>query len=160
MHKKNLIVGSVVLAVLVLGVLFYGHKRSENLSSEEKVFKSIADSHVQGNVPDQDNFDIFIKRDLQTYFDSYYKTSSSTIEYELLRQGPTQTGMAFPKYYLWVKVLKNDKDFGQGAVRVAAVDKSEFRVTDYLTKENIDSNIEQIYQVFPSDVCEKIKTKL
>jgi hypothetical protein len=84
------------------------------------------------------------------------------IKLEFLREGATQSGVAYPKFYLWVAVydsiLKNE--LGQGAIRVAAIEKKHFQITDYLTKEEIIKIPDSIYQVFPKPVCEKIIAKL
>ena len=82
--------------------------------------ESIAESHIRANVPDEKDFDKFLKRDLEQYFkDALQKTV--TVEFELLRKGPTQTGIAYPKFYAWVTIRDGVKVIDQGAVRVAAV---------------------------------------
>jgi ribosomal protein L23 len=43
---------------------------------------------------------------------------------------------------------------------VAAIDKSHFQVSNYLTKDEIKSNMGEIYNIFPKAVCEKIKEKI
>jgi hypothetical protein len=45
-------------------------------------------------------------------------------------------------------------------VRVAAVDKTHFDVTNYLSKSGIESDPERIYYVFPAAVCDTIREKL
>lgn len=45
-------------------------------------------------------------------------------------------------------------------MRVAAVEKTHFDVTNYLSKNNIKSDPESIYYVFPAAVCDKIREKL
>src|SRR5213078_4351122 len=83
--------------------------------------ESIAESHIRANLPDKKNFDKFLKRDLEQYFkDSLQKTVH--VEYELLRKGPTQTGIAYPKFYAWVTIRDGEKVIDQGAVRVAAIE--------------------------------------
>jgi len=64
---------------------------------------SVAESHVKANVPDEMDFDVFLKRDLAEYFKEA-KKQSVVVEYELLRKGATQSGTAFPKFYAWVTV--------------------------------------------------------
>src|SRR5438045_2576003 len=67
---------------------------------------SIADSHIRANVPDEKDFDNFLKRDLAAYFKEL-KKKDVVVEYELLRNGPTQSGIAFPKFYAWVRVKED-----------------------------------------------------
>src|SRR5688572_13387656 len=83
--------------------------------------ESIAESHIRGNVPDEKDFDKFLKRDLEKYFKDV-KQKTVTVDYELLRKGPTQSGIAFPKFYAWVTVRDGAVVIEQGAIRVAAVD--------------------------------------
>src|SRR6266550_7076938 len=70
--------------------------------------ESIAESHIRANVPDERDFDKFLKRDLEQYFkDTLQKTV--TVEFELLRKEPTQTGIAYPKFYAWVTIRDGGK---------------------------------------------------
>jgi hypothetical protein len=62
----------------------------------------VAQSHIDANVPSAEQFHSLLKRDLQAFFSNRHG-SSVTVSYELLRDGPTQTGIAYPKYYAWVK---------------------------------------------------------
>jgi hypothetical protein len=120
---------------------------------------SIADSHIMANVPDEKDFDNFLKRDLTAYFKELMK-KEVVVEYELLRKGPTQAGTAFPKFYAWVQVKENGNLLEDGAVRVAAMEKKRFGVYNYLTKADIESNPEKVYQLFPRPVGDKIKEKI
>lgn len=119
----------------------------------------VASSHINANVPEGQDFHEYLKRDLEAHFsDSMGK--QVTVDYELLRKAPTQSGVALPKYYAWVKISKGTKLLEEGAVRVAAVDKTHFDTTHYLSKDAIESAPEMIYQVFPAAVCDTINKKL
>lgn len=61
-------------------------------------------THVDTNVPETEEFDRILGRDLDSYFRSRTGESSLSIDYELLRLGPTQSGTAYPKFYAWVQV--------------------------------------------------------
>lgn len=100
-------------------------------------------SHIEGNVPPPEQFDATLRRDLSSYF------STQTVSYELLREGPTQSGVSYPKYYLWVKATRQNETV-VGAVRVAAIDKARFEVTDFLPSERIRSDPNQVQQIFPA----------
>jgi hypothetical protein len=82
------------------------------------------------------------------------------VEYELLRDGPTQSGVAYPKFYVWVRARTTEGSLSQGAVRVAAVDRKEFQVTNYVPESEIRAHPDDIDQVFPGPVCQKIKSRL
>ena len=119
----------------------------------------IADSHIRANVPDEKDFDNFLKRDLVSYFKELMK-KDVTVEYELLRNGPTQAGIAFPKFYAWVSIKENGRLLEEGAVRLAAIEKKRFGVPNYLTKSDIERDPEKVYQVFPKPVGDKIRKKI
>jgi hypothetical protein len=122
---------------------------------------SIADSHPAANVPTEQDFDAFMKRDLRAYF-SQNVGRTVQVEYSFLRLGPTQTGVSYPKYYVWVVVKDTLSGPTQleGAARVAAVDRIRFDVTDFLSKTEIILNPETIQSVFPASVCNEIKKRL
>jgi hypothetical protein len=118
----------------------------------------VRDSQIRGNVPDEQDFDSFFKRDLAAFFKDSDK--AVTVEYELLRKAPTQAGVGSPKFYAWVKVYENSVFLEEGAVRVGAVEKKEFVVIQYLPKAEIESDSERMYKLFPPSVIDKIKEKI
>jgi hypothetical protein len=120
--------------------------------------EAVADSHVRANVPDEKEFDRLLKRDLAAYFKER-KGREVSVDYELLRKGPTQTGIAFPKFYAWVKVRDKGGDglLEEGAVRLAAVEKKSFGVTDFLKRADAERDPESAYKIFPRPVADKIR---
>jgi hypothetical protein len=119
----------------------------------------ITSSHVDVNVPKPDDFNAFLERDVAAYF-SNRGIDVARVEHEMLREGPTQTGIAYPKFYVWVRAIDKAGSVEEGAARIAAMDQVRFEVTDYLSKEDILSNPAAIDSVFPQAVCEKIRLKL
>lgn len=152
---KGLLLTAVLLA-LVSGV---GSRAAAQTPTPDSVIDDIAESHVRANVPDGKDFDSFLKRDLAAYFKGERK-GTIAVEYELLRDGPTQTGISFPKFYAWVKAREDGRLFAEGAARLAAVEKKRFGVTDFLSREDAARDPEGIYRVFPRDVGDKIRKKL
>lgn len=146
----------VQITILVVFLLVVG---SSTVACQSSVIDSIAESHIEGNVPDEKDFDNFLKRDLAAYFKE--QTGKDVIvEYELLRNVPTQSGVAFPKFYAWVKVKAKDNLIEEGAVRLAAMEKKRFGITDYLKRADIERDVERVYKVFPRPVGDKIKEKI
>ena len=134
----------------------FAQQLSPPATSPNEIMARLAQSHIQGNVPDKAHFEKFLARDLTAYFTN--KTGKKvTVKYDFLRNGPTQSGVSFPKYYLWVRVFQNRKMLEAGAIRIAAVDRTQFDVTTYLTKAIMERSPEQIYQAFPRPVGDKIK---
>jgi hypothetical protein len=118
---------------------------------------AIAESHIEANVPKGKLFDEFLERDLTNYF--CREAMDCTVKYEFLREGPTQTGLSYPKYYLWVKKLKGTAVTDEGAVRVAAVDQNGFDVTHFLSREQISASRSQVASIFPAALVDKIVQK-
>ena len=116
----------------------------------------IAESHIEGNVPKGKAFEEYLRRDLTSYFCT---TKDCRVEYEFLRDGPTQTGIAYPKYYLWVRCFTGGKLTAEGAVRVAAVDQSAFDVTHFLSAKDIVTSPDEAAGVFPAALLDKIGNK-
>jgi hypothetical protein len=124
----------------------------------QNVWESIADSHIKANVPDEKDFRDFLIRDLQSYFkDTLNKTVRA--EYELLRDAPTQSGVAYPKFYAWVKIFEDSRLIDEGAVRLAAIEKKYFDVTDYLSKRDIEEKPAVLERIFPRALVEFIKKR-
>jgi hypothetical protein len=120
---------------------------------------SIADSQVRANVPDEKDFNSFLKRDLESYFKEQ-KKKSVVVEYQLLRNEPTQSGTSLPKFYLWVLIKENGALLEDGAVKVAAMEKKKFEILNYLARADIERDVEKVYQIFPRPVADKIKEKI
>ncbi|MFT3916688.1 MAG: hypothetical protein QM704_22190 [Anaeromyxobacteraceae bacterium] len=121
----------------------------------EAVIRDLQRSHVDANVPTEADFDRLLRRDLTGYF-TRLRNAPVEASYELLRESPTQSGIAFPKYYLWIRLGPGGQPKDRGAVRVAAIQGERFEVTDFLSEEDIRQGA-RIEQVFPEPVCERIR---
>ena len=111
--------------------------------------QNISESHVRANVPDTiQQFEIIMKRDLNNYFTQSFG-SNINIKFTLLRNAPTQSGIAYPKFYAWITVLSNKAIINEGAVLVASIKKERIEVYQYITKNEIILNNKVIEGVFP-----------
>jgi hypothetical protein len=115
---------------------------------------SIADSHIEANVPKGELFDRYLKRDLTSYFCRDAK--ECRVDYELLRKGPTQTGISYPKYYLWVRHFSGQQIVSEGAVRIAAIDQSRFEITRFLSAKEILASKDEVRSIFPAPLVSNI----
>ena len=118
----------------------------------------VADSHIEANVPAQKDFDPFLKRDLAAFFRES-STAPMRVEYQLLREGPTQTGIAYPKFYAWVKVFSGSRLSQEGAVRLAAIDKARFEVTQFVPKSDVTRDPQALARIFPAALIPSILEK-
>jgi hypothetical protein len=128
---------------------------------EKKVIEEVQKSHINANVPPDSSFLRFLTRDVSQFMRNKYSKTIS-VDVEFLRQGATQSGVAYPKFYLWVTVSDSilHNVLGQGAIRVASIEQERFRITDYLTKEDIAKSPDSVYLIFPRPVCERINLKI
>jgi hypothetical protein len=120
----------------------------------------IHEGHIKANVPEQDRFSITLTRDLNRYF-SDKLASQVDVKYQLLRDQPTQAGLAFPKFYAWVTVLSRQSGtkIEEGAVKFAARDKVSFSVTDFVSVDDIKTHHDDLKKIFPSDILGKIQNR-
>jgi len=106
------------------------------------------------------NREININEIKQNILKNYVKGKDYIITCEFLRYGPTVSGVAWPKYYLWVSIF-NPKSYqliANGAIRVALIgyeeEPQELDITDFIKFDK--QNIEEFEQVFPHAVVERI----
>ena len=95
--------------VFLIGLVSFGYSAEQVLNP----LAGVRRSHIQGNVPVE--FDQVLKRDLTTYFQELNK-DVVTVQYELLRNTPSQVGVGSPKYYIWVKIYGQKGMIDEGAV--------------------------------------------
>ncbi len=119
---------------------------------------NVAKSYIDGNVPIAKNFHAFLVRDLRAYLQPQLGRNI-TVNYELLRKIPTQAGVADPKFYIWVTVFKQNKLIREGAVRVAAIDRTGFEVTHFVNRQQIVTKPDILSNIFPALLIPKILTK-
>lgn len=115
-------------------------------------------SHIEANVPDASVFTVALSRDLVQFFKSSSSPTTDRVEFKLLRDGPTQSGVGYPKYYAWVKVFAGKQLLEQGAVRVAAVERTRFEVTNFIGKSQIQQANGSVEKVFPAPLVADIKS--
>ncbi len=118
----------------------------------------LQESHIDGNVPAERDFDKFMQRDLLAYFQTAVPGTTS-VEWTLLRRAPTQSGVAYPKFYAWVKASGKSSAARQGAVRFDAVDRTHFEVTTFLSAEAVLSDPGGVEAVFPALLVDTVKSK-
>ncbi|MCE9557332.1 MAG: hypothetical protein K8R88_00120 [Armatimonadetes bacterium] len=139
---KKLIALSVVAALAIAGYFLVQSLAAAGLSN----------SHVGDHVPAPADFEKFLDRDITAYFNQGAKKPRTT-RHEFLRREPTQTGKAYPKYYLWIEILEDGKVVNEGAAWVAAMQKKEFQVIRFLSLEEMEKEPVMIELIFPLDVA-------
>lgn len=107
-------------------------------------------SHINTIMPVHEDFESLLRRDLLAFFKENVDPTASRVEFKLLRNRPTQVGVACPKYYLWVVAYKDSKLIVQGAARVAEVESNQFDVIQFLTQAEIQSAPDDVKNIFPA----------
>jgi hypothetical protein len=113
-------------------------------------------SYIEANVPPPETFERLLVRDLTSYFGRSTGKPISSIKVTSLRDGPTQSGVAYPKYYFWVRVTCSSTLCTEGAVRVAAIQREKFEVTDFLSKDAIIASPADASYLFPAALIARI----
>jgi len=124
----------------------------------EQLMRDVQRSHIEANVPSKAQFDVLAHRDLLAYFKQHDSADVSSVEYELLRDGPTQSGVAYPKFYLWVHVIGGKKN-QSGAVVVAAVAKERLEVYNFMSSAQIRKEPEEVAVTFPAALVPLITSR-
>lgn len=88
------------------------------------------------HLPPPDKFQLFLKRDLELHFSS--EVPSVRVEYEQLNIVPSQVGVGWPKYFLWVRIFSRNKLVNEGAAKVAGISREQFLVQDFYSKEQLN----------------------
>ncbi|MCO4094897.1 MAG: hypothetical protein HEQ37_15655 [Acidovorax sp.] len=110
---------------------------------------SMQANHIDANVPEDGKFTELLNRDLLAYFKATGAATATNVQVRLLRDAPTQSGVSYPKYYAWVQVQSGASRLAEGAVRLAAIERTRFEVTDYVPKNKAKGSRELVESVFP-----------
>ncbi|MFI5398614.1 MAG: hypothetical protein ACHQ9S_24055 [Candidatus Binatia bacterium] len=101
-----------MLKAILISILVVGQAASAQL------LQDVQRSHIEANVPAPADFDRFLRRDLGDYFAKERGLKAVSVEFELLREEPTQSGVSYPKFYLWVRIAGGTSSDDRGAVRL------------------------------------------
>jgi len=115
---------------------------------------SCVPDHVTPNLPASEDFDAELSHTLTSYMCAGY-SDKCVCKYELLREGPTQAGLSYPKYYVWAKSIDSGKVTSEGALRLVAQEKT-FHVREYLSKKDILADPSSVDPIFPAALKDKI----
>jgi hypothetical protein len=145
--------------VVLLGTLAVCHPVFGQEIPPEQAIGEIQQSHIDANVPSEADFDRLLRRDLAAYFTAS-DSGSPEVSYDLLRKAPTQSGIAYPKFYAWVQVRHVGKPAREGAVRLAAIDRQRFEVLQFIDRSEISRDPSGLDHVFPPTVAAAIRERV
>lgn len=135
-------------------LVLWGCSEPSELEKIQQQLVELQRSHIDGNVPNKSEFDGILTRDLSAFFQSM--GDMITVDYQLLRDEPTQVGVSYPKYYVWVRIYSEGQLIEQGAARVAAVEKTRFEVLPFISQSQIQREPMLVEQVFPESLTQAI----
>jgi len=138
------------LAIKELVTIFMTFSSIAPIAIAQTLSDAIPQSHIEANVPPEDQHNAFLQRDLLAYFKLELLPDTTSVEYQLLRAAPTQSGVSYPKYYLWARALEGSKLLEEGAVRVEAIGRTHFEVTTFISATKIRERHSLVNAVFPS----------
>jgi len=148
----------ILLALIIVAGAFLLLKYRE-YSRESRIIDDLLQSHIDANVPPDNVFDRFLQQDLTKYFKPTMG-SDFAVQYDFLRRGPTQVGIGYPKFYLSVQITRGRQLLKEGYVRVAAVDRREFLITDFIPQASVLADSTVLDSVFPVLVRAEIMARI
>jgi hypothetical protein len=135
-----------------------GTAQPEDRTQIVDFMRALQADHIKHNVPEPRDFNGLLQRDVKAFFVTK-GMKNPTVTIDLLRSGPTQSGMSYPKFYLWVTANTAGKDVAVGAMKVDAVQKNKFRVSKFLQIDDIRADPDQLNTTFPAALIRSIKER-
>ena len=130
MHILIVVIGVAVLLFNTCGSNRMGAQNNQNSVVLSEISQSFSNS-------------------VHRYFQREHGKDDLRVETDLLRAGGTETGIAFPKYYAWVRVFDHQEFVQEGAIRVARVEENLYEVTHFVSVDKIRENPQETFQIFP-----------
>ncbi|MDF0544829.1 hypothetical protein PX699_20990 [Sphingobium sp. H39-3-25] len=112
-------------------------------------------SHIEANVRSEASFIELLQRDVRAYLVTN-RLPAKSVEIELLRKGPTQSGVSYPKYYIWIRAADEAKHHVDGAMLIVAIEQARFDITDFTLAGSIRSDPEQLTSIYPAPLIPAI----
>ena len=126
------------------------------LAQRPSPWESLRESQIQQNVPNEDQFEQILHRDLKSHFARKHP-KLSIVEIFLFRKQATVSGLSSPKFYLWAEGLDEEgNSLFEAATRVAAAAKKEFFVLNYLYKDEINEEPDKVKSIFPKALVQSV----
>jgi hypothetical protein len=133
MLTKPIITMRTVTALIALVLSVSTSAAAQQSPSTADMGRMVAElqaSHIAANAPPSSEFGKLLERDVRAYLVAH-RLPSRSVDFEPLRRRATQSGVSYPKYYLWVRATETSKNHFEGAMRVTAIDRIRFEIIDY-----------------------------
>ena len=144
--KARVLIVPLALAIASTG---WGAEQQPSTADMQRMMAELQASHISANVPPDTSFMAFLERDVRAYLVANHIPLKS-LQIELLRKGPTQSGVSYPKYYIWICGVDEAGHHINGAMRVAAIDRVRFDITDFTPATSIQSDPTSLASIYPA----------
>jgi hypothetical protein len=121
-----------------------------------RMMQQLQASHISANAPPASSFSRILERDVRAYL-AAHRLPSRKVRIEPLRKGATQSGVSYPKYYIWVRATGAAKHHVEGAMRIVAIDQARFEVTDFTPADMVRSDPASLAAIYPSPIIPGIR---
>lgn len=115
----------------------------------ERVVAELQASHISENVPPDASFMMLLQRDVRAFLVAN-KLPAASVEMKALRKGATQSGVSYPKYYVWIRAADKAGHRIAGAMRVAAIERVRFEVINFTPADSIKSDPASLASIYPA----------
>jgi hypothetical protein len=137
------------MAVLIVASAGWAAEQQPFTADMQRTIANLQANHIDANAPPDASFTVLLQRDVQGYLVANGLPSQG-VEIEPLRKGATQSGASYPKYYIWIRAADKAGHHIAGAMRVAAIDRVRFDVTDFTPTATIRSNPASLASIYPA----------
>jgi hypothetical protein len=121
-----------------------------------RMMQQLQASHIAANAPPASSFSKILERDVRAYL-AAHRLPSKKVTLEPLRKGATQSGVSYPKYYIWIRATDAAKHHVEGAMRIVAIDRARFEVTDFTPAATVRSDPASLAAIYPSPTIPAIR---
>jgi len=144
------------LALLFVSSTSWAAEKQPSTADMERMMAELQASHITANAPPDASFMTMLQRDVRAYLLAN-RLPANSLEIEPLRKGATQSGVAYPKYYVWIRAVDDARHHIAGAMRVAAIDRVRFDVTDFTPAASIRSDPTPLASIYPAVLIPAIR---
>lgn len=144
------------VALISIASTGWAAEEQQSTAAIERPMAELQASHNADNMPPDASFMTILRRDILAYL-AANRLPSKSVDIELLRKGATQSGVSYPKYYVWIHATDEAQHQVAGAMRVAAVDRAQFDVTDFTPAASIRSDPASLASIYPALLIPSIR---
>lgn len=147
---------SAVFTLLISISVSVTAQQTPSTADMERMAAQLQASHISANAPPDSSFSKILERDVRAYL-AAHRLPSKKVTIEPLRRGATQSGVSYPKYYIWIRATDAAQHHVEGAMRIAAIDRAKFEVTDFTPADTIRSDPASLAATYPSPIIPAIR---